>query len=152
VFVWDLKDAVEGKTRMVSSPAGAWTADWRDASHILELRWPFAFVASFEDGLQVFNLFNPREPKSEGWYYTCRCAHQAGWAGSVTNPGTSVLNGAADVDVRNADGLIVMTDYTSGLWLFHLEGFDGWNGKQWRQPNISTEQDWDRGAITAPIP
>ena len=42
--------------------------------------------------------------------------------------------------------------YTSGLWLFHLEGFDGWNGRQWRQPNISTEQDWDRGPVTAPIP
>ena len=152
VLVWDLKDGLEGKRSTLSAPIGAWTADWQDASHILEVRWPYVFVAAFEDGLQIFNVSNPRAPKSEGWFYTCMCEHQTGWSGSVTAQGTTVLNGAADIDVRNADGLIAMTDYTSGLWLFRLQGFDGWNGRQWRMPNISTEQDWDRGPVTAPIP
>ena len=152
VGVWDLAPGLSGESKLLSQPAGSWMPDWQDASHIVEMRWPYVFVASFEDGLQVFNIANPRQPKSEGWYYTCMCEHQTGWSGSVTKPGTSVLNGAADIDIRNADGLIVMTDYTSGLWSFHLEGFNGWNGKYWRMPNISEEQDWDRGPVTAPIP
>jgi hypothetical protein len=80
------------------------------------------------------------------------CEHQTGWGGDVTKPGTTIMNGAADIDIRNADGLIVMTDYTSGLWSFRLDGFNGWNGKFWRMPNISEEQDWERGPVTAPIP
>jgi hypothetical protein len=150
VFLWDLKDAIDGKTRTVSSPAGAWTADWRDGSHIVEVRWPYVFVAAFEDGLQIFNMVNPKAPRTEGWYYTCMCEHQNGWSGNVNVPGTTIMNGAADVDIRNADGLIVLTDYTSGLWLFKLDGFDGWNGRNWRMPNISTEQDWDRATPLTP--
>ncbi|MBI4501909.1 MAG: hypothetical protein HY700_12215 [Gemmatimonadetes bacterium] len=152
VFVWDLSPGLSGESRLLSQPAGSWVADWQDAAHIVEVRWPYVFVASFEDGLQVFNIANPRQPKTEGWYYTCMCEHQTGWSGSVTRPGTSVLNGAADIDIRNADGLVVMTDYTSGLWSFRLEGFNGWNGRYWRMPNISEEQDWDRGPAIAPIP
>ncbi|MBI4419713.1 MAG: hypothetical protein HY560_02730 [Gemmatimonadetes bacterium] len=152
VFVWDLKAGLAGESRMISQPAGAFAADWRGAAHILEVRWPYVFVAAFEDGLQIFNVANPKVPKSEGWYYTCMCEHQTGWAGSVTTPGNSVMNGAADIDIRNADGLIVMTDYTSGLWSFRLEGFNGWNGKHWRMPNISTEQDWEKGPPVGPIP
>ncbi len=152
ILVWDLRPGLAGQGKTLSQPAGAFAADWRDASHIVEMRWPYVFVAAFEDGLQVFNITNPKEPKSEGWYYTCMCEHQTGWSGSATATGTSVLNGAADIDIRNADGLIVMTDYTSGLWMFRLEGFNGWNGKYWRMPNISSEQDWERGPVTTPVP
>ena len=101
---------------MISEPVGAWTPDWRDASHIVDIRWPYVFVAAFEGGLQIFNLFEPKNPVIWGWYYTCACWHQQGRGGS------SVLNGAADIDVRNADGLIVMTDCTSGFWAFRLKG------------------------------
>ena len=142
VMVFDLQPGLEGETELISEPVGAWTADWRDASHIVDIRWPYVFVAAFEDGLQIFNIFDPKHPTTEGWYHTCVCFHQQGWGGS------SVLNGAAEVDVRNADGLIVMSDYTSGFWAFRLEGFNGWNGSQWKMPNISTEQDWDRGPVT----
>jgi hypothetical protein len=133
-------------------PISSRTADWQNAAHIVEMRWPYVFVASFEDGLQVFNITNPRQPKSEGWYYTCMCEHQTGWSGSVSTAGTSVMNGAADIDIRNADGLIVMTDYSSGLWSFRLDGFNGWNGRNWRMPNSSSEQEWDKGPVVAPIP
>ncbi len=151
VFVWDLAPGIAGVSKQISAPAGAWTADWQDGSHIVEMRWPYVFVASFEDGLQIFNISNPKQPKTEGWYYTCMCEHQTGWSGSVTRPGTTIMNGAADIDIRNADGLIVMTDYTSGLWAFRFEGFNGWNGKYWRMPNSSSEQDWDRGPLN-PVP
>ena len=151
VFIWDLQPGLTGQSKSVT-PVGAWTADWQDGAHIIEVRWPYVFVAAFEDGLQIFNVANPKQPKTEGWYYTCMCEHQTGWGGSVTAPGTTTMNGAADIDIRNADGLIVMTDYTSGLWTFRLEGFNGWNGKFWRMPNISEEQDWERGPATTPIP
>jgi hypothetical protein len=33
-----------------------------------------------------------------------------------------------------------------------MEGFDGWNGKDWGMPNISSAQDWDNGPEGAPRP
>jgi len=144
IMIFELKPAMD-QQRPVTTPIGGWTADWQDASHTHELRWPYVFVASFEDGLQIVSLIDPRHPKTVGWYHTCECEHQTGWGGLQSPHASSVFNGAADVDVRNADGLIALTDYTSGLWVFHLDGFDGWNGKDWQMPNISSAQMWDAG-------
>ena len=55
------------------------------------------------------------------------------------------MNGAWGVDVRNADGLIVVSDIETGFWAFKMEGFSGWNGLDWGQPNISSVQDWENG-------
>jgi hypothetical protein len=148
MFVFDLQPGLSGQSKVVQ-PIAAWTADWRDLPHLMAVRWPYVFVAAYEDGLQIVSLNDPKQPKTLGWYYTCVCEHQMGWGGSPTVPGTSVLNGAGDVDVRNADGLIVVTDYTTGLWTFRMDGFDGWNGRQFRMPNISKEQDWDNGPAVA---
>jgi hypothetical protein len=148
MYVFDLQPGISGQAKTVP-PIGAWTADWRDGPHIMAVRWPYVFVAAYEDGFQIFSLVNPRQPRTEGWYYTCLCEHQMGWGGSPTTPGDSYMNGAGDIDVRNADGLIVVTDYTTGLWTFHFDGFDGWNGKQFRMPNISKEQDWGNGPAVA---
>jgi hypothetical protein len=92
-------------------------------------------------------MIDPKEPKTEGWYYTCMCSHLTGWSGSPIELGTSFENGAGDINVRNFDGLIVVSDYTTGLWTFRMDGFNGWNGKQWRMPNYSTEQDWKFGPL-----
>jgi hypothetical protein len=54
--------------------------------------------------------------------------------------------------VRNADGLIVGSDASTGFWAFYMEGFDGWNGNDWGMPNISSAQDWDNGPEGAPRP
>ncbi|MBI4419334.1 MAG: hypothetical protein HY560_00780 [Gemmatimonadetes bacterium] len=62
------------------------------------------------------------------------------------------MNGAWGVQVRNADGLIVISDIQTGFWAFKMEGFDGWNGHQWGLPNISSAQDWDNGPEGAPKP
>lgn len=147
VMVFDLKPALDGHAPLIPNPIGAWTADWKDASHDHELRWPYAFVASFEDGLQVVSMSDPKDPKTIGWFYTCECTHNEGWGGRASPHGTTSLNGAADVDIRNTDGLIVLSDYTSGLWVFKIDGFDGWNGNNYRLPNISSEQDWDNGPV-----
>ncbi|MDQ6612689.1 MAG: hypothetical protein M3Y64_09680, partial [Gemmatimonadota bacterium] len=147
--IWDLKDGQNGTTRNIDQPIGAWTADWRDLSHNHEVRWPYVFVSAYEDGLGVFNLKDPKNPVTEGRYFTCECVHEHGFGGSPDNgwQGTSVEQGAFGVDVRNYDGLVVVSDMRSGLWLFHMDGFNGWKGSDYGQPNISSVQDWDRGPV-----
>ncbi len=60
--------------------------------------------------------------------------------------------GAWGVDVRNADGLVVVSDLQTGFWAFKMEGFEGWNGNDWGMPNISSAQDWDKGPEGAATP
>ena len=54
--------------------------------------------------------------------------------------------------IRNADGLIVVSDFDSGFWALKMDGFDGWNGHNWGVPNTSSAQDWDNGPDGAPKP
>ena len=54
------------------------------------------------------------------------------------------------VDVRNSDGLIVLSDMRTGLWLFRMDGFSEWNGQAAGMPNISSVQDYDHGPAGAP--
>jgi hypothetical protein len=56
-----------------------------------------------------------------------------------------VEQGAFGVDIRNYDGLVVLSDLRSGFWVFKMDGFNGWNGHDYGMPNISSVQDWDRG-------
>jgi len=146
--IWDLEAGQSGKTQNVDIPISAWTADWRDLSHNHEVRWPYVFVSAYEDGLQVFNLKDPKNPKTEGHFFTCECQHEHGFGGNPNNgweSTTSVEQGAFGVDVRNYDGLVVLSDMRTGLWLFKVDGFNGWNGHDYGMPNISSVQDWDRG-------
>ena len=151
--IWDLADAQAGKMQNVDTPISAWTADWRDLSHNHEVRWPYVFVSAYEDGLQIFNLKDPKHPKTEGHYYTCDCEHERGFGNSPDNgwEGTSVMQGAFGVDIRNRDGLIVISDMRTGLWLLKMDGFNGWNGRDYGVPNISSVQDYDHGPNHAPI-
>jgi len=146
--IWDLEPGQSGKTQNIDIPIGAWTADWRDLSHNHEVRWPWVFVSAYEDGLQVFNLKDPKNPKTEGHFFTCECQHEHGFGGTPDNgwqSTTSVMQGAFGVDVRNYDGLVVLSDMRTGLWVFKVDGFNGWNGHDYGMPNISSVQDWDRG-------
>ena len=145
LMFFDLGDALDRRASLIDRPIGAWTADWQDTPHTVDLRWPYLFVAAYEDGLQVVNIVDPSRPTTVAWYYTCNCAHGTGWDGYYNRHGRSVRTGAADVRVRNADGLIVLDDYTSGFWAFRLAGFGGWTGKNWQVPDISTAQDWENG-------
>ena len=147
--IWDLTPGQTGKTQNIDTPISAWTADWKDLSHNHEVRWPYVFVSAYEDGLQVFNLKDPKHPVTEGHWFTCECEHEKGFGGGPENgwQGTSVEQGAFGVDIRNYDGLVVLSDMRTGLWLFHLDGFNGWNGADYGMPNISSVQDFDRGPV-----
>ncbi|MEO6444108.1 MAG: hypothetical protein ABIZ91_11935 [Gemmatimonadaceae bacterium] len=146
--IWDLKDGQSGKTQNIDQPISAWTSDWRTLAHNHEVRWPYVFVSAYEDGLQVFNLKDPKKPVTEGHFYTCNCEHEKGFGGSVENgwqSENSVMQGAFGVDVRNYDGLVVISDMRTGLWFFRMDGFNGWKGSDHGVPDISSVQDWDRG-------
>ena len=153
--IWDLTAAQAGTMPNVDTPVSAWAADWHDLAHNHEVRWPYVFVSAYEDGLQVFNLKDPKHPKTEGHFYTCECQHENGFGGNPDNGWQTTLpsveQGAFGVDVRNYDGLIVISDMRTGLWLFHMDGFDGWNGRDYGQPNVSSVQDYDRGPTGVPV-
>ncbi len=152
--IWDLQAAQAGTMKNVDTPIAAWTADWHDLSHNHEVRWPYVFVSAYEDGLQVFNLKDPKHPVTEGHWFTCECEHEHGFGGSPDNnwaSTTSVMQGAFGVDIRNYNGLVVISDMRTGLWLFHMDGFNGWNGKDYGMPNISSVQDYDHGPAHVPI-
>jgi hypothetical protein len=129
---WD-----EGRTTL-DYPASAWTANWRNLAHNHEVRWPFVFVAAYEDGFQVFNMFDPYRPVTWASYDTYGGPHESRGENNVNT-------GAWGVDIRNSDGLIVLSDMVTGLWVFRMEGFEGWNGRSWGMPNLSSAQDWEEG-------
>ncbi len=135
--IFDLKPALDGEVTNIRSPISAWTANWKNLAHNHEVRWPYVFVSAYHDGLQVFSLQDPENPRTVGYYDTYIGPGDVGAMDGIAN-------GAFGVDVRNADGLIVVSDMTTGFWTFRMEGFDGWNGEDWGMPNISSAQDFDQ--------
>jgi len=132
--IFDLKPGLDGEVANINRPISAWTANWEHLSHNHEVRWPFVFVSAYLDGMQVFSLSDPKHPKT--------IAHYDTYLEPDENRG---MGGNWGVDVRNADGLIVSSDAQTGFWAFYMEGFNGWNGLDWGQPNISSAQDWENG-------
>ena len=131
--IFDLKPALDGEVQNIRRPISAWTADWRHLVHNHEVRWPFVFVSGYVDGLQVFSLMDPENPVTVAYYDTFLGPNPEDEDGLL-------FDGAWGVDVRNADGLIVISDMTTGFWAFRMEGFNGWNGAQWGQPDVSSAQ------------
>ena len=135
--IFDLKPALDGKVSNIRNPISAWTADWRHLVHNHEVRWPYVFVSGYLDGLQVFSLMDPKNPVTVAYYDT--------YLGEPNTDRYPVFNGAFGVDVRNADGLIVVSDMSTGFWTFRMDGFGGWTGADWGVPNRSSVQEWDAG-------
>ena len=134
--IFDLKPALDGEVSNISQPIGAWASNWQHLPHNHEVRWPYVFVSSYLDGLQIFSMLDPTNPVTVGYYDTFT-AHPTG------GDEYGVMLGAFGVDVRNADGLIVISDLNTGFWSFRMEGFNGWNGEDWGVPDISSKQKWD---------
>jgi len=135
--MFDMKPGNDGETENIRSPISAWTANWENLVHNHEVRWPYVFVSGYHDGLQVFSMMDPHNPETVGYYDTYIGSRDVGVMGGA------VGNGAFGVDVRNEDGLILISDISTGLWTFRMEGFNGWNGEDWGQPDISSVQKWD---------
>ena len=133
--IFDLQPALEGERTNINDPTSAFTANWQHLVHNHEVRWLFVFVSGYLDGLQIFNLSDPANPVTVGYYDT--------YIGPPNTDRYSQFNGAFGVDVRNVDGLIVISDMSTGFWTFKMEGFGGWNGEDWGMPDISSVQKWD---------
>ena len=139
--IFDLRPGLDGEVPAIRSPIAAWTANWKNLVHNHEVRWPYVFVSGYLDGLVVFNMMDPTNPMTVAHYDT--------YLGPPNSDRTPVFNGTFGVDIRNEDGLIVVSDMTTGFWTFRMEGFQGWNGEDWGMPNISSAQDWDNGPAGA---
>ncbi|WP_420633098.1 LVIVD repeat-containing protein [Candidatus Palauibacter sp.] len=139
--IFDLRPGLNGEVPAIRSPIAAWTANWKNLVHNHEVRWPLVFVSGYLDGLVVFNMMDPTNPMTVAHYDT--------YLGPPNHDRTPVFNGTFGVDIRNEDGLIVVSDMTTGFWTFRMEGFQGWNGEDWGMPNISSAQDWDNGPAGA---
>jgi hypothetical protein len=136
--IFDLQPALEGQTTNISRPISAWTADWRNLVHNHEVRWPYVFVSGYHDGLQVFSMMDPENPVTVAYYDT--------YIGPPAYPDRpAMFNGAFGVDIRNADGLIVVSDMNTGFWAFRMDGFLGWDGPSWGMPDVSSAQKWTDG-------
>ena len=133
--IFDLKPALDGEVTNINQPISAWTAHWEHLVHNHEVRWPYVFVSGYLDGLQVFSLMDPKNPETVGYYDT--------YIGGPIEGRNPVFNGAFGVDVRNEDGLILISDFSTGFWTFRMDGFSGWNGEDWGVPNVSSAQKWD---------
>lgn len=133
--IFDLKPGLDGEVSNIRRPISAWTADWKNLTHNHEVRWPYVFVSGYLDGLQVFSLMDPLNPVTVGYYDT--------YLGPPNTDRTAVFNGAFGVDVRNEDGLIVVSDMSTGFWTFRMDGFSGWNGNDWGMPDVSSAQKWE---------
>jgi len=125
--IFDLKPIFDGDHGRVRTAVGAWTANWKRHAERFEVRWPFVFVANGPDGLQVFNMRDPYNPYTTGFYHTAS---------------EGAVRGANHVDVRNTDGLIMVSDAETGLWTFRMEAFQGWSGAGWGMPEVSSAQHW----------
>ena len=133
--IFDLQPALDGERQNINRPISAWTADWKNLVHNHEVRWPYVFVSGYHDGLQVVSLMDPANPVTVAYYDT--------YIGGPIEGRSAMFNGAFGVDIRNADGLIVVSDMNTGFWAFRMEGFLGWNGPSWGVPDISSAQKWD---------
>ena len=149
--MFDLKPGLDGEVKNISRSIGAWSPNWKGAVHNFEVRWPYIFVAGQDDALQVINIMDPTNPYTVA-YFDTKGGPQLG--GNL-RPGGGIgpqYDGVWGIDVRNADGLIVVSDYQTGFWSFKMDGFDGWNGHAWGMPNVSSAQDWDNGPDGATSP
>lgn len=137
--IFNLEPALNGELSVVRTSDGAWTDDWTSFLLAHETRWPLVFVASGEQGLQVFDMRDPENPFTYAYLRTSTAPK-----GSIDDHVADV-DGAVDVDVRNVDGLIAVADRRTGVWLVRLEAFQGWDGRGYGLPNISSVQNWKDG-------
>src|SRR6185295_2466541 len=70
VRLWDLKPALDGTTPSIKAPIVEWKVAPTESGHMIEIRWPYAFVADYEQGIRVLDMRMPHDPVEVGFYDT----------------------------------------------------------------------------------
>ncbi len=102
-----------------------------------ELNRPYAYVGRasiLEDGPKGMDIIDLSDPSCPQILLRWRLEDQ------------DLLMNRGGMDVPNKDGLIAISDMTTGFWTFRMDGFEGWNGEHYGMPNISSVQDWNKEA------
>ena len=81
--------------------------------------------------INAANMMDAENPVTVAYYDTYI-------GGPAYDDRPAMFNGAFGIDVRNADGLIVISDMNTGFWAFRMDGFLGWDGPSWGMPDISS--------------
>ena len=61
VRLYDLQPGLSGEVETINEEMAVWTPNWRGFTHNHEMRWPYVFVSSFEDGPLRLQHARPEE-------------------------------------------------------------------------------------------
>jgi len=78
IRVYDLEPGIHGGQERITSELSAWTRNYKALSHNNEMRYPYVFVSSYKDGIDVFDISDPENPVGVG----------TRWASATTTPTT----------------------------------------------------------------
>lgn len=87
-------------------------------AHNLQMKDQLVYVSHYNDGLQVFDVSNPNEPERVAWYDT------------FTGDESYSFNGAWGIYAFLPSGRILISDRTSGLYLFQMDLTTGVDDRQ----------------------
>ncbi len=104
-------------------------------AHNLQLLNDTVYVSHYNDGLQVFDISNPEEPERIAWYDT------------FSGDESYAFNGAWGVYALLPSRRILISDRTSGLYLFQLDQTTGISAQQ-EEPAVSVYPNPTRGEVT----
>ena len=113
--IFDLKPGLDGVARTIRRPISAWTADWRNLVHNHEVRWPYV--------VRIWATW--MASKSSRWWTPSIRLTVAYYDTYLASGEDDVMMGAWGIDVRNADGLIVLSDMVTGFWGLQDGGLPG---------------------------
>ena len=80
IRIYDLEQGIHGGKKRITSELSAWTRNYKALSHNNEMRYPYVFVSSYKDGIDIFDISDPENPEGVAYYDTYFGPEKAGLA------------------------------------------------------------------------